>query len=428
MSQPIAYGIDLGTSNSSIAVAYPSRVDSLGTLTDPGVPSMLYLDDLNHTLVGNEAAQQYMVRLDPAASRLMSSLKLDLATPPHLTITTKAWGRTWDLEDLTGLILGDLKKRADKSLDADVRRVVIGHPAVFAGAEGDEFQTLQELALTRLKEAARLAGFEQIRFLDEPTAALKHHDDLKPNINVALDFGAGTFDVSVIHYDTRPNTTDVLATHGVAVGGNRFDGAVFDRALHERLGFDDLRFADSIRDARTTVGMLWLVRDWNARGRLMEYAHRNHQSGLRTLRSILEAGQAYALSKAVEDAKCELSKHHNASVELIRPGQEIAINEAVRREDFEESISDDLDQVFEVLDKTLQDADITAQEVRQVVLTGGSCLIPAFRQRIRRKFGADRVRYPSTTGVVKNPDPGPRYVVASRVALGLASEARELWS
>ena len=90
----------------------------------------------------------------------------------------------------------------------------------------------------------------------------------------------------------------------------------------------------------------------------------------------------------------------------------ININQEVSRRDFEERIADRLDLVFEVVDRTLADAGVGPTNVDQVVLTGGSCRLPAFRRRAKSKFGP-RVSERSE---------------ASRVALGLASEARRIWS
>ncbi len=411
MSQPIAYGIDFGTSNSSIAVAYHRSEAPLDELTDPGVPSLLYLDAVGLELVGDTAAQQYLLGGDPTQSRLMSSLKSFLAD--DLFTQTASWGKTWGLEDLTKFILRHLKRQADERLNADVKRVLIGYPVVFVGAEGDQFETLQTLALKRLEKAARLAGFKEVEFLDEPTAAL-YHDDLTSGINVALDFGAGTFDISIVQYRSRPRrATEVLATNGIAIGGDRFDCAVFKLALHRRLGFGDLSYADSIEDACTTAGMLHLVREPNARHRLANYVHNRPRSGLRILKRIIERGQAYALSKAVEKAKIKLSKATTATVELFRPDAGINIQEEICRDDFDESISDDLNQVIEVIDRTLRDAEVSPRDVDQVILTGGSCRIPAFRRRVHSKFRSSRISEVS---------------VASRVALGLAQESRRLWS
>ena len=413
IQEPIAYGIDFGTSNSSIAVAYSEKECSLDGLSDPGISSLLYLDSIGLELVGEEAAQQYLLTAhDPARSRLMSSLKEFLAD--DLFESTSSWGKSWGLEDLTMFILRDLKRKADERLGADVKRVLIGTPVVFPKAEGPNHKTLQDLACERLNKAAHLAGFNVVEFLDEPTAAALYDDELVSGINVALDFGAGTFDISIVQYQVSPNrSTEVLSTLGIAIGGNRFDAAVFELALHERLGFDDLRYGDSIERVSETADMLNLVRDKNALHRLAAYILDKPQSGLRILQRIIDNGQAYELSKAVEKAKIELSESTMATVELIRPQAGINIKQEVWRDEFEAKISNDLSDIFEVIDTAFQYAEISPQDVDQVILTGGSSKIPVFRQRVYSKFPSIQISDAS---------------VASRVALGLAQEARRLWS
>ena len=415
MNEPIAYGIDFGTTNSSIAVAYRDRVEPLGHLTDPGVESKLYLDSAGQRLVGDEAVQQYLLGFDSTQNRLMSWLKSELAAPG---LRTQKWttGEFWEMEDLVGFILRDLKDRADAYLGANVERAVIGHPVVFQGVEGESATKLQRLALGRLKKAAsfRRAGFREVLLMDEPTAALRH-DDLIPGINVALDFGGGIFDVSVVKYRAEADDLipDVLATHGGDIGGEEFDGYVFDLALHERLGFDDLRSGDSIKRARTTAEMLHLVRDANALNRLAGYIQRNKMSGLRILERIIKNGQGYALSRAVEDAKKKLSRSTTASIGLVRPRWYININENCSRVDFEHKIADDLDQVFEVVDFALEEAGKASREVNHVILTGGSSQIPSFRRRVKSTFRDSKISNENS---------------ASRVALGLAEEARRCWA
>jgi hypothetical chaperone protein len=408
MREPLAYGIDFGTSNSSIAVTSRRKAEVLGDLTDPGIASLLYLDALGLSLTGDVAAQQYLTMVDKTQTRLMSSLKSVLTDDFN---TTSSWGTEWTLEDLTHYFFRDLKKAADDRVGAKIKKVVIGNPVVFVGAEGENFQARQSLALKRLNSAAKKAGFTQIAFLDEPTAALRHND-LSAGINVALDFGGGTFDVSVIHYRSR--RTEVLSTHGVEIGGDIFDGAVFDLALHKRLGFNDLRYGDSIGDSRTTAGMLHLIgRDTNALNRLHMYVQSNNRSGLRILERVINSGQAYSLSKAVESAKIELSTKSTAMVELVRPDAGISIRQEVKRSDFVRKIADDLDQISKVIAHTLKKADITADNVDQVILTGGSCQIPAFKRRVASKFHSSKISDAS---------------VASRVSLGLAAEARRIWA
>jgi len=407
MKAPIAYGIDFGTSNSTVAAATPSGIKSLGKLTSPGIPSLLYVDQTRQTLIGDKAAEQFLIVGGWPRARLMSSVKSFLAD--DLIDSTESWGIRWSKSELVGHILRLLKAQADESCGHDVRRLVLGHPVVFAGAEGARFEDLQQLALSRLEEAAALAGFEEVVLLDEPTAALQGSRPQR-GVTVALDFGAGTFDVSIM--DIQRRSRDVLATQGVAVGGDHFDGYVFDLTLRHGLGLDTLRSGHQLQSVRTMTEMLSLAGQPNTLTTAVEEAARaGARSPLRLIVRILEEGQAYAMSRAVEDAKIELSDHQTATVELIRTASGIRITEPVDRSAFEHLIRPELDQVMAQVEEALGDAQITAQEVDHVVLTGGSCLIPDFRKRVAHMF-------PQQTIIEAD--------VSSAVVEGLAAHAREI--
>jgi hypothetical chaperone protein len=407
MSSPIAYGIDFGTSNSAIAIAYKTKVSDLGLLTSQGVPSIIYLDDIGMSLVGDDAVEQFLIRGGWPNARLMSSLKTFLAD--ELFTHTESWGRRWELEDLIAIIIRELKRRADEATGADVRRVVIGYPVAFPGADGPRFGELQELALGRLVAAAHRAGFDEVELLDEPTAALSH-GDIKTGTMIALDFGGGTFDVSVMRF--KRGGAEVLSTQGVAVGGELFDGYTFDLALHRRLGLNRVLTGDRLRDVRTMQGLLTIASDHRTLSQLVNLVQESKRSPLRLLKRILDGGHAYALCRAVEAAKIELSSKDEAEVVLRRPESGVGIAQPVSREDFEASIDQDLDLVIAQIDRALEDAQLTPREVDEVLLTGGSCMIPAFRRRLRQRFLARQL---------KERD------VFSRVATGLAHHARKLW-
>lgn len=408
MTSPIAYGIDFGTSNSAIAIAYKTKVNDLGSLTSQGIPSILYLDDIGMQLVGDDAVEQFLIRGGWPNARLMSSLKTFLAD--KLFTHTQSWGRRWELEDLIAIIIKDLKHKADEAVGADVRRVVIGYPVAFPGADGPRFGELQELALDRLVEAAHRAGFDEVELLDEPTAALSH-GDIKAGTTIALDFGGGTFDVSVMRF--KRGGSEVLSTQGVAVGGELFDGYAFDLALNSRLGLNKLSSNDRLRDARTMHDLLTIAADHRTLSHLANLVLSNKRHPLRLLKRILDGGHAYALCRSVEAAKIELSIADEAEVALRRPESGVGISQQVSREAFEAAIDQDMDIVIAQIDRALEEAEVKPREVNEVLLTGGSCMIPAFRRKLRRRFLVRQL---------KERD------VFSRVATGLAHHARRLWS
>ena len=198
MSAPIAYGIDFGTSNSAISVAYPDEAElvPLGSDGADVLPSVVYIDTMRQRLAGDQAVRQYLVAGSFSTTRLMSSLKHFLADPTWIG-TEAPWGEILSPEELVAIVLSDLKRQADRHCGHDVRRAVLGHPVLFAGVAGADGHKRQELAKSRLEGAARLAGFTDLVFADESIAAVaaEYRED---GVLVGLDFGGGTFDVSVV--------------------------------------------------------------------------------------------------------------------------------------------------------------------------------------------------------------------------------------
>ena len=167
---------------------------------------------------------------------------------------------------------------------ADIRRVVLGHPVCFAGAEGPDFAKRQRLALDRLVEAAEIAGFREVEFLDEPTAALIPEDSPRGQLFPSTS-EAATFDVSVIEF--TPEAGDVLAIQGAAVGGELFDALLFDAKIAAQLGLDGqlhtngkvLPVPAKLRRMRTLHGILMMVSDDSVWGTLEQVCTHARASG-----------------------------------------------------------------------------------------------------------------------------------------------------
>ena len=229
-SEPVAYGIDFGTTNSSIAVAYRDRIEVIPVEsgnTPEILPSIIYLNRDKNRAAGQEAIEQFLVtgsrktscgrcnlvhvigrhresacrQFRPGSgckdARLISGIKSDLSESDF--ISTHSWATDFTLTDLVSVIMRRLKIVADRATGANVRRVVLGHPVVFVGAEGSDYRNRQAIAEQRLKDAAVEAGFNEVVLLDEPAAAVIN-EDLPEGYALAADFGGGTFDVAVIKF------------------------------------------------------------------------------------------------------------------------------------------------------------------------------------------------------------------------------------
>ena len=158
-------------------------------------------------------------------------------TDESFTSTVGPDGRRYRLEDLVAILMRALKRHADSYCGSSIDRVVLGHPVAFAGAEGPGFARRQALAERRLRSAAEAAGFRDISLVDESTAALEGEEATSGNL-MAVDFGGGTFDVSIM--TVTPTSWPVVASEGAAIGGEGFDSLLFDAKLSQPLGWSTL--------------------------------------------------------------------------------------------------------------------------------------------------------------------------------------------
>lgn len=431
--KPVAYGIDFGTSNSLICAAGAEGVEVVGDR--PSVPSIAYFHREGFEHAGDFAVDEYLltasdwtschacdlvtyVKNEPVTrcrahsvtggcldSRLMVGVKSDFSDRSFTS--THSWARDMTLPDIASVIIGDLKAHADTAYRADVRRVVLGHPVLFVGAEGPGHRERQQIAVERLVEAASLAGFDEIELLPEPHAALMAEENPDGTV-VALDFGGGTFDVAVIDYDGGRG--EVRSMVGAPIGGDMFDARLFEHAVEPILELSGLS-GEYRRALRTLGGVMFLMRDHHFHGALATLRQRQDRPGLAMLHTILTSGFAYAFYRAVESVKIELSTSETCHFRFRR-GSEVDVEFSLERGTFESLIERDLDTIESVIWEALKDAGVQPDQVGLIARTGGSSSIPAFVRRIDRIFGPDR-------SVVRGP--------FTAVAQGLGLRALELW-
>jgi hypothetical chaperone protein len=446
---PIAYGIDFGTTNSSIGIAYRDRVEVVPVETGEMaeiLPSIVYLHRDNNRAAGREAVEQFLVtgshktrcsrcelvewtgghgysdcrQYRPGGgcqdARLISGLKSDLSEKDF--VSTHSWATDFNLADLVAVILRRLKIHADRASGADVRRVVLGHPVVFAGADGPDYIERQATAEKRLREAAALAGFEEVVLLEEPAAAVID-EDLEEGVGLAADFGGGTFDVAVIRF--APDGGDVIALAGVEIGGERFDRLLFQAKVAPALRLADLyelrpgihrNLPNLLQNRLSTLsGLKSLLSDSNTAVTLSEYQSAKGGAHLAAVGEILYGGYGYQFYRAIEDAKIALSTHQSTSIEFHRPGVDLSI--PVSRDEFETLIARSMEIVREQVLKALEIANMDPEDISLVIRTGGSSGIPAFGRILEEIFDSSIVQ--------ERP-------VYTTVVHGLATYAQDEWA
>ncbi|MDR3083606.1 MAG: Hsp70 family protein [Streptomyces sp.] len=434
MAAPLGYGIDFGTSNSAVAIAYPDGVEVLPVDGDPTLPSQIYLHRERPHLAGVEAVRTFLTSgherhfcdrcsLAPYGgaetrcrqfrkaggcndARLLSGVKYELPSTSYSG--TNSWAREWSVPDLVGIVLERLKWEADRRTGGDVRRLVLGHPVVFAGLDSEgaaapEAGTPEgeRIARERLRTAAHEAGFQEVVLLPEPAAALLG-EERRGHLELALDFGGGTFDAAVM--DGRNGPPEVTGLAGAPVGGEVLDGILFEAKVGPSLGFDHLP-AWLANAMHTQSSVRLLLADPGIPAVLDGVGGAPAEAA----RRILLEGAAYDFYRSIERAKIALSSSARAASRNAATGLDVE----VRRGAFEAMIGPELNLVMDATDRALAEAGVEDADVDRVLLTGGSSQIPAFRQRLVERFGRERlVRQDAFTAVVR----------------GLGAHARATWA
>ncbi len=333
-------GVDLGTTNSLAAVLEDGRPrvleDDHGRALIPSV--VCFLED-GSAVVGEEARA---LALDhPEASvfsvkRLMGRsledldeeqtlLPYDLADPDGGLVRVQIGDRSMTPQEVSALILGRIREVASARLGEEVHRMVVTVPASFDDAQRNA-----------TRAAAKLAGLDVLRILNEPTAAaLAYGLDHDEKGTVAVyDLGGGTFDCSILALED--GVYRVLSTCG-----------------DPHLGGDDM-------DA-------WLMDQWRAQHADVE----------------LDARGLQALRFAAEDAKRTLGESDEVEVELDGRSATVA------RADFEAGIAPLLERTADMCRRAVKDAGIEAADLGEVVLVGGATRTPAVRRTVAEVFGRE---------------------------------------
>lgn len=318
MSQRV--GIDLGTTYSAVAQVRDGIPHILVHGNERIMPSVVSVTPQGSILVGTPARNQYVLYPD----RTARSIKRSMGQDTRVTLGEQSFTP----QEVSALILKELKRRAEAALGEPVDRAVITVPAYFSDA-----------ARQATREAGELAGFTVERIINEPTAAalaygLDRGDERQ--MVAVYDLGGGTFDVSIIELDH--GVVEVRASHGnTALGGDDFDQRLVD-VLATR--FTDEHGIDPRADRRALARLI----------------------------------------RAAEAAKITLSSEPFARIReeylLTKDGHPLHLDTEITRAEFEDLIVDLLEGTITSFDTALKDAGLTADGLSRILLVGGSTRIP----------------------------------------------------
>ena len=325
-------GIDLGTTNSCVSVFEGGEAKVIANASGGRTTPSVVAFKNGEMLVGEKAKHQAVINPETISSikRLMGTNK-----------KVKANGKEYTPEEVSAMILGDLKKTAEDYLGEKVTKAVITVPAYFNDSQRQA-----------TKNAGKIAGLEVERIINEPTAAALAYGLDKQDKNekiLVYDLGGGTFDVSIL--ELGDGVFEVKATSGNnTLGGDDFDNRLSDYILSEIKKQEKVDLSD----------------DKMAMQRIKE---------------------------AAEKAKKDLSGMTTTQISLPFiaqvDGSPISFEMDITRAKFEDLIRDLVESTTEPVRKALKDAKLKASDINKVILVGGSTRIPMVQELVKKELGKE---------------------------------------
>lgn len=331
-----AIGIDLGTTNSCVAVTENGQPviipNSTGGRTSP---SVVAFTKNGERLVGDIAKRQMATN----AQRTISSVKRHMGTE----WCTRIDGKDYKAQTISAMVLAQLKKDAESFTGETVTDAVITVPAYFNDAQRQA-----------TKDAGKIAGLNVLRIINEPTSAALSYglNHAEPQKVMVYDLGGGTFDVSVI--EIADGVIEVLAT----AGDNHLGGDDFDQRIVE-----------------------WIIREFKAQHRV-------------DLSKDITA--LYRVQEAAEQAKKELSTAESTNINLpylmqVR-GEAVHLDIMLTRGKYQELVRDLVDRTAGPVQNALRDAGISPSQLSRVLLVGGSTRMPIVQEKVKMLTGKEPSR------------------------------------
>lgn len=326
-------GIDLGTTNSCVCVYDGGEAKVIanpeGSRTTPSV--VAFKKD-GERIVGIKAKNQAMTN-----PNTVSSAKRKMGTNHKFEVGDKKYTP----QEISAMVLEDLKKTAEAYLGEKVTKAVITVPAYFNDAQRQA-----------TKDAGKIAGLEVERIINEPTAAALAYGldkQEKSEMILVFDLGGGTFDVSIL--ETGDGVFEVKSTSG----NNNLGGDDFDIRVMEYLA-DEFKKENGVDLHKDSMAM-------------------------------------QRLKEAAEKAKKDLSGMSSTEVSLpfLSQGEEgpLHLNLNLSKAKFEDLIRDLVESTMEPVRKALKDANLTSKDIDKVLLVGGSTRIPMVQELVKKELGKE---------------------------------------
>jgi molecular chaperone DnaK len=326
-------GIDLGTTNSEIAIYRGARpevlMDELGRKI---LPSVVGVGETGDLLVGEDARNQLILYPE----RTIKSIKRQMGSNDKVHLA----GCEYTPQEISAIILKRLKHIAEQSLGQPVRKAVITVPAYFSDTQRQA-----------TREAGEIAGLEVVRIINEPTAAALVYEAAQHQGKRILvyDLGGGTFDASIVRIEA--GVVEVISSHG----NNHLGGDDFDHKIVEHI-LDHLRIKQGVDVSDQPKAMARILR-------------------------------------SAEAAKKHLSDHPYARIEeeylTETAGKPTHLVLELSREEYEGMIAPFIEETLAAIHVALESASLTSSQIDEILLVGGATRTPLIRRRLHEAFARE---------------------------------------
>lgn len=293
--------------------------------------------------------------------------------------------------------LARLRDYAGGDWNDALRRIVVGRPVRFAGANPDE-----RLAIERYNRALERFGFPEIHYVYEPVAAAFYFArKLERDATVLVaDFGGGTTDYSIIRFEGAGGrlTARPIGHSGIGIAGDHFDFRIIDNIVSPLIGKGSLfRSFDKLLEVPSSyyanfgrwnqLSIFKTLKDFTELKKLVRASLEPEK--LEAFVDLVEHDEGYPLYQAVSATKMRMSQDEETEFFFAPLGERS--RRTVRRKDFEAWIAPDLARVEEALDEVLTKTATSPAEIDRIFLTGGTSFVPAVRRLFENRFCRDRI-------------------------------------
>lgn len=395
--------VDFGTTHSLVGAYHNGQAINQIPLDpfakDPTLMrTLLYFPDMDQCFYGADAIGKFLEF--GMEGRLFRSFKSHLPNQNYLGTVIN--NRILTLESMIGIFLLEIKKRSEAFLKTKIDKVVLGRPARYSmDTVADEF------AVHRMRKAAEFAGFKDVVFVPEPlAAALEFRKKIDQDKTILIgDFGGGTSDFTILKISKNDfRKEDVLAVEGCPLAGDALDSVFMSQRLNKTFGAgvqyqlpmtkNVLSMPSAITDRLNKPAQIVHLKEkdtYNFIKEVQKCALNDAQKKIiDRLFILIEDQQIFSFFEEIENVKKELSS--KAEFDFVFKYPDIETEARFFKTEFETWSENTKVQIFAALDRALDQAGLSAEQIDHVFLTGGTAHVPFIQSEFEKRFPKNKLQ------------------------------------